>query len=66
MLAPPSVERNAWEASLDVARQVLIDRHNREPDPTNGAVFFARLKEGQKLPWYRGNGLQISYHTFWR
>lgn len=66
-LAGALVERDAWQASLDVARQVLIDRHNREPDPTSGAVFFAHLKEGQKLPWYRGNnGLQISHHTFWK
>jgi spore germination cell wall hydrolase CwlJ-like protein len=66
MLAGPSVERNSWEASLDVARQVLIDRHNREPDPTNGAVFFAHVKPGQTLPWTHGKGLKISHHTFWK
>jgi len=65
-LAPQLVERNAWEASLDVARQVLIDRHNGEPDPTNGAVFFAYVKPNQKLPWVHGQGTRISHHTFWR
>ena len=66
-LAPQTVERDAWEASLDVARQVMIDRHNREPDPTNGAVFFAHVKPGQTLPWAHGkDGLKISHHTFWR
>ena len=65
-LAPQTVERDAWEASLDVARQVLIDRHNREPDPTVGAVFFAHVKPGQTLPWAHGkDGLKISHHTFW-
>lgn len=65
-LAPTLVERNAWEASLDVARQVMIDRHNGEPDPTGGAVFFAYVKPGQTLPWAHGKGLKISHHTFWR
>jgi spore germination cell wall hydrolase CwlJ-like protein len=65
-LAPKTVERDAWQASLDVARQVLIDRHNREPDPTNGAVFFAHVKPGQTLPWTHGKGLKISHHTFWK
>ena len=65
-LAQKTVERDAWEASLDVARQVLIDRHNGEPDPTGGAVFFAIVKPGQTLPWAHGKGLQISHHTFWR
>ena len=65
-LAPKTVERDAWQASLDVARQVLIDRFNKEPDPTNGAVFFAHVKPGQTLPWAHGKGLKISHHTFWR
>jgi len=66
-LAPQTVERDAWQASLDVARQVMIDRHNREPDPTNGAVFFAHVKPGQTLPWTHGKGgLKISHHTFWK
>jgi spore germination cell wall hydrolase CwlJ-like protein len=66
-LAPQTVERDAWETSLAVARQVLIDRHNREPDPTNGAVFFAHVKPGQTLPWTHGkDGLKISHHTFWK
>jgi len=66
-LAPKTVERDAWETSLAVARQVLIDRHNREPDPTNGAVFFAHVKPGQTLPWTHGkDGLKISHHTFWK
>ena len=65
-LAPQTVERDAWQASLDVARQVMIDQHNREPDPTNGAVFFAHVKPGQTLPWAHGQGTRISHHTFWR
>ena len=65
-LAPQTVERDAWQASLDVARQVLIDRFNKEPDPTNGAVFFAHVKPGQTPPWAHGKGLKISHHTFWR
>ena len=65
-LAGALVERDAWETSLAVARQVMIDRFNKEQDPTNGAVFFAHVKPGQTLPWAHGKGLKISHHTFWR